>query len=151
MVHKYDTDRAVGLLTQYQANLTDPGEQLLKTSVAKVSAVLGSQLFKALLDIQECYEVTLQLNAEQTVVKEANQQHAWEEGVEEEEGVSVVRVTSRRSPHKVERVSGLVTLSTVDIPEALAFHTRSPATEEGFGRGSKGDIKLYDNESVRKW
>ncbi|XP_055080544.1 disks large homolog 1-like isoform X3 [Periophthalmus magnuspinnatus] len=78
MVHKYDTDRAVGLLTQYQANLTDPGEQLLKTSVAKVSAVLGSQLFKALLDIQECYEVTLQLNAEQTVVKEANQQHAWE-------------------------------------------------------------------------
>ncbi|XP_055080542.1 disks large homolog 1-like isoform X2 [Periophthalmus magnuspinnatus] len=120
MVHKYDTDRAVGLLTQYQANLTDPGEQLLKTSVAKVSAVLGSQLFKALLDIQECYEVTLQLNAEQTVVKEANQQHAWEEGVEEEEGVSVVRVTSRRSPHKVERVSGLVTLSTVDIPEPFA-------------------------------
>ncbi|XP_055015401.1 LOW QUALITY PROTEIN: disks large homolog 3 [Boleophthalmus pectinirostris] len=118
MVHKYDTDRAVGLLRQYQANLTDPDEQLLKTSVAKVSAVLGSQLFKALLDIQECYEVTLQLNAEQTVVKEANRQYAWEDGAEEEEGVSMVQVTSRRSPHKVERVSGLVTLSTVDMPEA---------------------------------
>lgn len=117
MVHKYDTDRAVGLLRQYQANLTSPEEQSLKTNVAKVSAVLGSQLFKALLDIQECYEVTLQLNAEQTVVVEANQQHAWEDQNEEEEGASMVRVTSRRSPHKVERVSGLVTLSTVDIPE----------------------------------
>ncbi|KAK7922471.1 hypothetical protein WMY93_009373 [Mugilogobius chulae] len=115
MVHKYDTDRAVGLLRQYQANLTDPEEQILKTSVAKVSAVLGSQLFKALLDIQECYEVTLLLNAEQTVVKE---QHVWEDPVEEEESASMVRVTSRRSPHKVERVSGLVTLSTVDMPEA---------------------------------
>lgn len=44
-----DTDRAVGLLRQYQANLTGPEEQMLKTSVAKVSAILGSQLFKALL------------------------------------------------------------------------------------------------------
>lgn len=30
--------------------------------------------------------------------------------------MSRVRVTSRRSPHKVERVSGLVTRSHVDIP-----------------------------------
>ena len=36
---------------------------------------------------------------------------------EEEEGVSRVRVTSRRSPHKVERVSGLVTRSHVDMPK----------------------------------
>ncbi|CAL9707058.1 unnamed protein product [Knipowitschia caucasica] len=50
MVHKYDTDRAVCLLRQYQANLIHPEEQTLKTSVDKVSAVLGSQLFKALLE-----------------------------------------------------------------------------------------------------
>lgn len=36
---------------------------------------------------------------------------------DQEEGVSRVRVTSRRSPHKVERVSGLVTSSHVDIPK----------------------------------
>ncbi|XP_030000956.1 LOW QUALITY PROTEIN: disks large homolog 3 [Sphaeramia orbicularis] len=120
MVHKYDTERAVGLLRQYQANLTSPEEQALKTSVGKVSAILGSQLFKALLDIQECYEVTLQLNTEQTVVKDASRQDAWEDQNQdqEEEGVSRVRVTSRRSPHKVERVSGLVTLSHVDMPKA---------------------------------
>ncbi|XP_032384466.1 disks large homolog 3 isoform X7 [Etheostoma spectabile] len=119
MVHKYDTERAVGLLRRYQANLTSPGEQALKSSVGKVSSILGSQLFHALLDIQECYEVTLQLNTEKTVVKEDSRQDAWEEEEEEEEeGVSRVRVTSRRSPHKVERVSGLVTLSHVDVPKA---------------------------------
>ncbi|CAI5652507.1 unnamed protein product [Oreochromis niloticus] len=78
MVHKYDTARAVRLLKQYQANLTSPEEQALKTSVGKVSSILGSQLFQALLDIQECYEVTLQLNTEQTVVKEDNRRDVWE-------------------------------------------------------------------------
>ncbi|XP_060935388.1 disks large homolog 3 isoform X4 [Limanda limanda] len=120
MVHKYDTERAVGLLRKYQANLTSPEEHTLRTSVGKVSAILGSQLFQALLDIQECYEVTLQQNSEESVVKEDRRQDAWEiqEEDEEEEGVSRVRVTSRRSPHKVERVSGLVTRSHVDLPKA---------------------------------
>ncbi|XP_011608760.1 disks large homolog 3 isoform X2 [Takifugu rubripes] len=113
-----DTERAVGLLRRYQANLTSPDEQTLNNSVGKVSAILGSQLFQALLDIQECYEVTLQLNEEQTVVKEDAWEGRKDDGVEEEEGVSRVRVTSRRSPHKVERVSGLVTRSHVDMPEA---------------------------------
>ncbi|XP_013860653.1 disks large homolog 3 isoform X3 [Austrofundulus limnaeus] len=121
-----DTERAVGLLRQYQANLTSPEEQALKTSVGKVSAILDSQLFQALLDIQECYEVTLQLNAEQTVVKEDSRQDAWEENThvlqdqenQEDEGVSRVRVTSRTSPHKVERVSGLVAHSHVEMPKA---------------------------------
>lgn len=39
----------MGLLRQYQANLTRPDEQTLKNSVGKVSAILGSQLFQALL------------------------------------------------------------------------------------------------------
>ncbi|XP_041846513.1 disks large homolog 3 isoform X3 [Melanotaenia boesemani] len=111
-----DTERAVGLLRQYQANLTSPEEQALKTNVGKVSSILGSQLFQALLDIQECYEVTLQLNSEHTVVKEDNRQDAWED--QEDEVVSRVRVTSRKSPHKVERVSGLVARSHVDMPKA---------------------------------
>ncbi|XP_075959396.1 disks large homolog 3 isoform X2 [Anarhichas minor] len=117
MVHKYDTERAVGLLRRYQANLTSPEEQALKTSVGKVSSILGSQLFHALLDIQECYEVTLQLNTEQTVVKGDGRRDALEDQ-EEEDGVSLVQVTSRRSSHKVERVSGLVTLSHVEVPKA---------------------------------
>ncbi|XP_062416533.1 disks large homolog 3 isoform X3 [Pungitius pungitius] len=117
MVHKYDTERAVGLLTRYQANLTSPGEQTLKTSVGKVSSILGSQLFHALLDIQECYEVTLQLNTEKTAVKEDGGRDALEDQ-EEMDGVSRVQVTSRTSPPRVERVSGLVTLSHVEVPKA---------------------------------
>ncbi|XP_025766907.1 disks large homolog 3 isoform X2 [Oreochromis niloticus] len=111
-----DTARAVRLLKQYQANLTSPEEQALKTSVGKVSSILGSQLFQALLDIQECYEVTLQLNTEQTVVKEDNRRDVWED--QEGESVCRVRVTSRSSPQKVERVSGLVARSHVDVPKA---------------------------------
>ncbi|XP_053361217.1 disks large homolog 3 isoform X12 [Clarias gariepinus] len=116
MVHKYDTERAIGLLRQYQASLTSPEEQALKTSVGKVSAIFGSQLFKALLDIQECYEVTLQLNATENAAKENGPKEILERL--ELEGVSRVRVTSRRSPQKVERVAGLVCLSHVETPKA---------------------------------
>ncbi|XP_061581499.1 disks large homolog 3 isoform X2 [Cololabis saira] len=113
-----DTERAVGLLRQYQANLNSPEEQALKSSVGKVSAILGSQLFQALLDIQECYEVTLQLNDDPTAaVKEDSRQDAWEQDPEDE-GVSRVRVTCRRSPHKVERVSGVVAHCRVEMPKA---------------------------------
>ncbi|KAG1954508.1 disks large [Pimephales promelas] len=116
MVHKYDTKRAVGLLKQYQASLTSPDEQALKTSVEKVSTIFGSHLFHALLDIQECYEVTLQMNAAQNGVKESNSVDIWE--TSGEEGVSRVRVTSRRSSQKVERVAGLVSRSHVEAPKA---------------------------------
>ncbi|KAG1954504.1 disks large [Pimephales promelas] len=110
------TKRAVGLLKQYQASLTSPDEQALKTSVEKVSTIFGSHLFHALLDIQECYEVTLQMNAAQNGVKESNSVDIWE--TSGEEGVSRVRVTSRRSSQKVERVAGLVSRSHVEAPKA---------------------------------
>ncbi|CAL8306037.1 unnamed protein product [Arctogadus glacialis] len=112
MVHKCDTERAVDLLRQYQANLTSPQEQALNASVGKVSAIFGSQLFHALLDIQECYEVTLQLNKQQNG-KEDGSEEVWEDK-ELVEGVTRVRVTSMTSPHRVERVVGLVSRSHVD-------------------------------------
>ncbi|XP_072768594.1 disks large homolog 3 isoform X3 [Nerophis lumbriciformis] len=122
MVHKYDTERAVGLLRRYQASLTSPEEQTLKTSVGKVSSILGSQLFQALLDIQECYEVTLQLNTQQSVltIEDGDKADAWEEEEEEqeEEGVSRVRVTCRTSDHRVERVCGVVARCHLDSPKA---------------------------------
>ncbi|KAI5630046.1 disks large-like 3 isoform X2, partial [Silurus asotus] len=119
MVHKYDTERAVGLLRQYQASLTSPEEQALKTSVGKVSAIFGSQLFKALLDIQECYEVTLQLNTTEDAAKDNGPMEILENSeLEGFTGVSRVRVTSRRSLQKVERVSGLVSRSHVETPKA---------------------------------
>lgn len=44
--------------------------------------------------------------------------------------MSRVRVTSRRSPHKVERVSGLVIRSHVDVPKV------SKAKQKGVSHGS---------------
>ncbi|XP_058253322.1 disks large homolog 1-like isoform X2 [Hemibagrus wyckioides] len=119
MVHKHDTERAIGLLRQYQASLTSPEEQALKTSVGKVSAIFGSQLFKALLDIQECYEVTLQLNATENAAQENGPKEMSENP--ELEGVSRVRVTSRTSPQRVERVAGLVSRSHVETPKHLKY------------------------------
>ncbi|XP_060741046.1 disks large homolog 3 isoform X5 [Tachysurus vachellii] len=117
MVHKYDTERAIELLGQYQASMTSPEEQALKTSVGKVSAIFDSQLFKALLDIQECYEVTLQLNATENAAQENGPNKMLEQNSELDR-VSRVRVTSRRSPQKVERVAGLVSRSHVEMPKA---------------------------------
>uniref|UniRef100_A0A8C1T8Y1 Discs, large homolog 3 (Drosophila) n=1 Tax=Cyprinus carpio TaxID=7962 RepID=A0A8C1T8Y1_CYPCA len=136
MVHKYDTKRAVGLLKQYQASLTSPEEQALKTSVEKVSSIFGSHLFQALLDIQECYEVTLQMNAAQNGVKDSISVHTWE--TSGEEGVSRVRVTSRRSSQKVERVAGLVSRSHIETPKVNGSDGMYKYEEIILERGNSG-------------
>ncbi|KAJ8255107.1 hypothetical protein GJAV_G00200990 [Gymnothorax javanicus] len=131
MVHKYDTERAVRLLNQYQESLTRPEEQGLRSSVGKVSAIFGSQLFQALLDIQECYEVTLKLNAsaehgEATDTKKPDLEKDWQK--DETEGASLVQVTCRSCPQKVERVCGVVSLSHVETPKRMAAVTLPPVS-----------------------
>ncbi|XP_072768596.1 disks large homolog 3 isoform X6 [Nerophis lumbriciformis] len=144
MVHKYDTERAVGLLRRYQASLTSPEEQTLKTSVGKVSSILGSQLFQALLDIQECYEVTLQLNTQQSVltIEDGDKADAWEQQEEEEEqeeeGVSRVRVTCRTSDHRVERVCGVVARCHLDSPKVNGSDGMYKYEEIILERGNSG-------------
>ncbi|XP_034758689.1 disks large homolog 3-like isoform X11 [Acipenser ruthenus] len=135
MVHKYDMQRAVDLLGQYQSSLTSPEEQTLKANVAKVSSIFGSQLFRALLDIQECYEVTLRLNSRaedqepetgERTGESGGGDERWERmapvcqepGLEGGEEPARVWVTARRSSQKVERVCGLVAHSRVEIPKA---------------------------------
>lgn len=66
-------------------------------------------------------------------------QEAEEE--EEEAGVSRVLVTSRRSPHKVERVSGLVTLSHVDVPKVIKQDSFKKVITAQFGL--KTAFKMY--------
>ncbi|TSQ81016.1 Glycerophosphoinositol inositolphosphodiesterase GDPD2 [Bagarius yarrelli] len=129
-----DTERAIGLLRQYHASLTSPEEQALKTSVGKVSAIFGSQLFKALLDIQECYEVTLKLNATENGTQDMVPKEMLEQNSELER-VSRVQVTSRMSPQKVERVSGLVSRSHVETPKTSFSHA-FPITTHPEAHGS---------------
>ncbi|XP_026581878.1 disks large homolog 1-like, partial [Pseudonaja textilis] len=53
------TQRAVAILARYQGVLQSPAEQPLRASVEKVVRVFQSELFQALLDIQECYELSV--------------------------------------------------------------------------------------------
>jgi len=61
-----DTKRAVGLLKQYQASLTSPDEQALKTSVEKVSTIFGSHLFHALLG-EVCFSVSCNVSKKRKI------------------------------------------------------------------------------------
>uniref|UniRef100_A0ACB8FXM8 Uncharacterized protein n=1 Tax=Sphaerodactylus townsendi TaxID=933632 RepID=A0ACB8FXM8_9SAUR len=54
-----DTKRAVEILARYQGILQCPEEQPLQASIGKVVHIFQSELFQALLDIQECYELSL--------------------------------------------------------------------------------------------
>ncbi|NXX49347.1 DLG1 protein, partial [Tricholaema leucomelas] len=54
-----DMERAVEILSRYQSTLQTPEEQELKASIGKVSHILRSELFHALLDIHEFYSLTL--------------------------------------------------------------------------------------------
>ncbi|XP_027388194.1 disks large homolog 2 isoform X8 [Bos indicus x Bos taurus] len=80
-VKKKDTDRALSLLEEYCKKLRKPEEQQLKNAVKKVMGIFKSSLFRALLDIQEFYEVTL-LNSQKSCeqkIEEANQvAQKWE-------------------------------------------------------------------------
>ncbi|XP_066894454.1 disks large homolog 2 isoform X5 [Kogia breviceps] len=80
-VKKKDTDRALSLLEEYCKKLRKPEEQQLKNAVKKVMGIFKSNLFQALLDIQEFYEMTL-LNSQKSCeqkVEEANQvAQKWE-------------------------------------------------------------------------
>ncbi|XP_043348889.1 disks large homolog 3 isoform X4 [Dermochelys coriacea] len=59
MISRQDTQRAVAILTRYQTTLRAPEEQQLKASIGKVSHIFRSDLFQALLDIQEFYRLSL--------------------------------------------------------------------------------------------
>ncbi|XP_056396747.1 disks large homolog 3 isoform X2 [Hyla sarda] len=59
MSPKRDTERALHLLCSYQAKLSASGQQMVRDSLHELTCMLRSDLFQALLDIQECYELML--------------------------------------------------------------------------------------------
>ncbi|XP_069468541.1 disks large homolog 3 isoform X6 [Ambystoma mexicanum] len=59
MISAKDAQRAVALLSRYQDTMSSPAEEHLKTSIGKISRILASDLFHALLEIQEYYQLCL--------------------------------------------------------------------------------------------
>jgi hypothetical protein len=58
-VKKEDAHRALELLENYALNLTSPNDKQLKLAIEKLIHIFKSNLFQALLDIQEFYELIL--------------------------------------------------------------------------------------------
>ncbi|XP_029471757.1 disks large homolog 1 isoform X14 [Rhinatrema bivittatum] len=58
-VRKQDTQRALGLLEEYRCKLNQTEDRQLRNSIERVINIFQSNLFQALIDIQEFYEVTL--------------------------------------------------------------------------------------------
>ncbi|XP_073215033.1 disks large homolog 1 isoform X15 [Lepidochelys kempii] len=58
-VRKQDTQRALRLLEEYRSKLSQSEDRQLRNSIERVINIFQSNLFQALIDIQEFYEVTL--------------------------------------------------------------------------------------------
>ncbi|KAK1162638.1 hypothetical protein AOXY_G17535 [Acipenser oxyrinchus oxyrinchus] len=58
-VKKKDALRALGLLEEYRSKLSQTEDRQLRNSIERVINIFQSNLFQALIDIQEFYEVTL--------------------------------------------------------------------------------------------
>ncbi|XP_040858651.1 disks large homolog 1 isoform X11 [Ochotona curzoniae] len=58
-VRKQDTQRALHLLEEYRLKLSQTEDRHLRSSIERVISIFQSNLFQALIDIQEFYEVTL--------------------------------------------------------------------------------------------
>ncbi|XP_039344992.1 disks large homolog 1 isoform X1 [Mauremys reevesii] len=58
-VRKQDTQRALRLLEEYRSRLSQSEDRQLRNSIERVISIFQSNLFQALIDIQEFYEVTL--------------------------------------------------------------------------------------------
>ncbi|XP_039250744.2 disks large homolog 4-like isoform X1 [Styela clava] len=58
-VRKQDADRALALLKQYHLKLNKPDDSQLRDALEKVMDIFRSDLFYALLDIHEYYELTI--------------------------------------------------------------------------------------------
>uniref|UniRef100_A0A8C1DCQ5 Disks large homolog 1 n=1 Tax=Cyprinus carpio carpio TaxID=630221 RepID=A0A8C1DCQ5_CYPCA len=61
-VRKKDAQRALLLLDEYRTKLSQTGDPHLRHSIERVINIFQSQLFQALIDIQEFYEESLQDN-----------------------------------------------------------------------------------------
>ncbi|XP_051555618.1 discs large homolog 1-like protein isoform X13 [Myxocyprinus asiaticus] len=58
-VRKKDAERALLLLEEYRSKLSNTEDRQLRNSIQRVIDIFQSNLFQALIDIQEFYEVTL--------------------------------------------------------------------------------------------
>ncbi|XP_044124787.1 disks large homolog 3 isoform X2 [Bufo gargarizans] len=157
MSPKRDTERALHLLSSYQAKLAASGQQMLRDSLQEVTCMLRSDLFQALLDIQECYE--LMLNSSFSDVTESlsldppkvDPQTIWEsdigDNMRSNQKPQCVRVTEKITEQKETVQTLLCPLHTV-LPKAGAAPMLVNTDCLDPGSSVNGSDALYKYEEI---
>ncbi|XP_034745384.1 disks large homolog 2 isoform X14 [Etheostoma cragini] len=140
-IRKKDTVRVLGLLEEYCTKLREPEEQQLKTAILRVMGIFKSNLFEALLDIQEFYEVTLlntQKSCEQKLEEVNHMADKWEKSVSiqnSEPAHSVCPVEEQREQSSSE--ASVMDKGQISAKTSEQYHYQeddSPFLDHGFPR-----------------
>ncbi|XP_063287383.1 disks large homolog 2 isoform X2 [Pelobates fuscus] len=130
-VNKKDTERALVLLEDYCEKLHEPDEQHLRQAIKKVIRMLKSDLFKALIDIQEFYEVTLlnsHINTEEKLAELSHVTELWEKNNSSS--------TGQESLQRASELAGLDCSNGYTTSE-------DPNTENPLGEATTSERKKY--------
>ncbi|XP_072231804.1 disks large homolog 2 isoform X7 [Leuresthes tenuis] len=140
-IRKKDTARALGLLEDYCTKLRKPEEQLLKTAIQRVLGIFKSNLFEALLDIQEFYEVTLlnaQKSCEQKLDEVNHMADRWKSSISKQSSASPLEENrppaAQGSPHNGQH-QPCMTPALTNTPWQFHYQEEdSPPLDQGFPR-----------------
>ncbi|XP_040282323.1 disks large homolog 2 isoform X1 [Bufo bufo] len=113
-VKKKDTERALSLLEEYCNKLQKPEERQLRQAIEKVVRMFRSNLFQALIDIQEFYEVTLlssHIDYEEKISELNHVAELWEKNNSVSDGAESLQKAS-----ELEALNGSNEYSTSDDP-----------------------------------
>ncbi|KAM8933551.1 disks large homolog 3 isoform 2-T2 [Pelodytes ibericus] len=159
MSPKTDTQRALHLLWACHASLHAPEQRNLRVSIQEVTGLLGSDLFQALLDIQECYDVMLHCahSANMGALKENSFQHTVDreaflddqisEEVTSDPEPQCVRVVGRMTAERATSQTLLSPLHSV-LPKAGAPPLLVNADCLDPGSSVNGSDALYKYEEI---
>nr|XP_040036184.1 disks large homolog 2 isoform X44 [Gasterosteus aculeatus aculeatus] len=126
-ITRKDKARVLGLLEEFCTKLRKPEEQQLRTAILRVMGIFKSNLFEALLDIQEFYEVTLlntQTSCEQKLEEVNYMADKWEQSVS-------LPNSELASPVEKQREQSSAEPSRIAMREitAMASENRPPAVQ----------------------
>ncbi|XP_077963418.1 disks large homolog 2 isoform X13 [Gasterosteus aculeatus] len=133
-----DKARVLGLLEEFCTKLRKPEEQQLRTAILRVMGIFKSNLFEALLDIQEFYEVTLlntQTSCEQKLEEVNYMADKWEQSVSLPNSELASPVEKQREQSSAE--PSRIAMREITAMASEQYHYQeddSPPLDQGFPR-----------------
>uniref|UniRef100_A0AAQ4RJN6 Discs, large homolog 2 (Drosophila) n=1 Tax=Gasterosteus aculeatus aculeatus TaxID=481459 RepID=A0AAQ4RJN6_GASAC len=136
-ITRKDKARVLGLLEEFCTKLRKPEEQQLRTAILRVMGIFKSNLFEALLDIQEFYEVTLlntQTSCEQKLEEVNYMADKWEQSVSLPNSELASPVEKQREQSSAEPSRIAMREITAMASEYHYQEDDSPPLDQGFPR-----------------